>query len=110
MTGADEQRVRVGAVALALAVGAGGASLAGCAEEELDGSCALDPLPTAGPTASVSPRAGFVRVQDVLDRTLDDTGVPRDLRSGRVQAGFGDASAVTSTPAVTMPLSDVCFG
>ncbi|MCA9550133.1 MAG: hypothetical protein KC933_08865 [Myxococcales bacterium] len=49
-------------------------------------------------------------IRDILDQTDDEAGVPQTVRSGRLQAGFADLSAVTSTPAQVMPLGPSCFG
>lgn len=65
----------------------------------------------ATPIASNAPRSAVIRARDVWDRTVDETtGQAKDLRSGRLQAGFADLSTVTSSPAVTMPLGEHCFG
>jgi len=86
-------------------------ALLACGDGEDPSNGVCDPTPAqAGPIASSAARAGFVLVQDSWDRRQDDTGVRKDVRTGRVQAGFVDLSTVTSTPAAVMPLGDVCFG
>lgn len=82
----------------------------GDGDAPLDGQCAEAPAPGRVPLPPPVDRTGFVTVQDTWDRTVDDTGVVRDLRTGRVQAGFADRSTSTSTPAQVMPLGEVCFG
>lgn len=74
------------------------------------GLCDTDPIADTSPVSTAASRVGFVQIRDTWDRTWDDFGVPRDVRTGRLQAGFVDRSTVTSTPAAVMPLSEVCFG
>ncbi len=74
------------------------------------GLCDTDSIADLSPVSTTASRVGFVQIRDTWDRTWDDFGVPRDVRTGRLQAGFVDRSTVTSTPAAVMPLSEVCSG
>ena len=100
---------RVPSTPLVLAIAAWAAA---CSGEGLDpqGQCSDDPTATQGPLGSDATRVGFVSIRDILDQTDDEAGVPQTVRSGRLQAGFADLSAVTSTPAQVMPLGPSCFG
>lgn len=63
-----------------------------------------------GPSASNATQTGFVQVIDTWDRSQDDQGQPKDIRTGRLQAGFADLSTVTSSAAQFTTLSEVCVG
>ena len=95
-----------------MAVAALGWAGQACSGEGLDptGRCPEEPAAAAGPAASDARRVGFVTVRDVFDQSDDDTGAVQATRIGRVQAGFADLTAVTSTPAQVMALGPACFG
>lgn len=90
---------------LALPMGCSGAS-----DDDIGGSCVDEGAPSA-PNRAESERRGQIRILDERDTTDLMAGSARlDIHRGRVTATFGDVSAVTSTPAATVPLGEHCVG